>query len=182
MFTIEQIKDLHDRLLAEKPEAATLAGVNRDGFAARDRAAKVGAGHPEGDLEEPGSDLAAVLLLESEKGAAREEELLASLPERDLAARRNPLAPDLDLTLGDLRDPFRVPRDRRLLAPPGDLLEEEPEDVVQQRQGVRIACVEEIAFRSGWIDAEQVARLAEPMRSNDYGRYLLALLAGGETT
>jgi glucose-1-phosphate thymidylyltransferase len=44
--------------------------------------------------------------------------------------------------------------------------------VVQQRQGLRIACVEEVAFRQGFIDRAQLARLAEPLRQTDYGRYL----------
>jgi glucose-1-phosphate thymidylyltransferase len=47
---------------------------------------------------------------------------------------------------------------------------------VQQRQGLRIACLEEIAFELGWIEPVQLARLAEPMKNNDYGRYLLDLL------
>jgi len=52
---------------------------------------------------------------------------------------------------------------------------------VQSRQGLRIACLEEIAFQSGWIDAEQLARLAIPMENNDYGRYLIELAdEGGE--
>lgn len=47
---------------------------------------------------------------------------------------------------------------------------------VQSRQGLRIACLEEIAFQSGWIDAEQLLRLAKPMANNDYGRYLMELV------
>ena len=47
---------------------------------------------------------------------------------------------------------------------------------IQHRQGLQIACPEEIAYTSGWIDAEQVRRLAEPLKKNDYGRYLLGLL------
>ncbi|WP_431857387.1 glucose-1-phosphate thymidylyltransferase RfbA [Azospirillum sp.] len=47
---------------------------------------------------------------------------------------------------------------------------------VQNRQGLQIACPEEIAYHAGWIDAEQVRRLAEPLKKNDYGRYLLGLL------
>ncbi|WP_376967423.1 glucose-1-phosphate thymidylyltransferase RfbA (plasmid) [Azospirillum sp. A26] len=47
---------------------------------------------------------------------------------------------------------------------------------IQHRQGLQIACPEEIAYTSGWIDAEQVSRLAEPLKKNDYGRYLLGLL------
>lgn len=49
-------------------------------------------------------------------------------------------------------------------------------ETLEARQGLKIACLEEIAFQSGWIDAEQLELLAAPMRDNDYGRYLLALL------
>ena len=48
--------------------------------------------------------------------------------------------------------------------------------VVEQRQGLKIACPEEIAFHMGYIDAEQLARLAQPMAKNGYGRYLLDIL------
>lgn len=47
---------------------------------------------------------------------------------------------------------------------------------VQKRQGLQIACPEEIAFSLGWIDAEQVMRLATPLQKNDYGRYLIDLV------
>jgi len=47
---------------------------------------------------------------------------------------------------------------------------------VQQRQGLQIACLEEIALHAGWIDREMVSRAAEPLRKNDYGRYLLRLI------
>lgn len=43
---------------------------------------------------------------------------------------------------------------------------------VQARQGLKIACIEEISYRMGYIDAEQVLRLARPLRKNDYGQYL----------
>ena len=43
---------------------------------------------------------------------------------------------------------------------------------VQARQGLKIACIEEIAYRMGHIDAEQVLRLAAPLHKNDYGKYL----------
>lgn len=46
-------------------------------------------------------------------------------------------------------------------------------EVIEKRQGVKIACLEEIAFRNGWIDAEQLRKVAEPMARNPYGRYLL---------
>jgi glucose-1-phosphate thymidylyltransferase len=47
---------------------------------------------------------------------------------------------------------------------------------VEERQGLMIGCLEEVALSNGWIDAEQVRRLAEPMSKNSYGRYLLSLL------
>jgi glucose-1-phosphate thymidylyltransferase len=48
---------------------------------------------------------------------------------------------------------------------------------VQMRQGLRIACLEEIALQRRWIGANQVERLACSMKNNDYGRYLLALVS-----
>ncbi len=51
--------------------------------------------------------------------------------------------------------------------------------VLEQRQGLKVACLEEIALRMGYIDAEQVRRLAHPMRQNDYGQYLLQLVERG---
>jgi glucose-1-phosphate thymidylyltransferase len=47
---------------------------------------------------------------------------------------------------------------------------------LQERQGLMVACPEEIAWRRGWITAEDVARVADPMKMNDYGRYLLRML------
>jgi len=47
---------------------------------------------------------------------------------------------------------------------------------LERRQGLKVACPEEIAFRSGWIDAAQLQRLAAPMLKNGYGRYLIKLL------
>ncbi|MBR3456674.1 MAG: glucose-1-phosphate thymidylyltransferase RfbA [Selenomonadaceae bacterium] len=49
---------------------------------------------------------------------------------------------------------------------------------IQARQGLKIACIEEIAYRMGYIDAEQVLRLAEPLRKNDYGQYLEQMVKG----
>lgn len=50
-------------------------------------------------------------------------------------------------------------------------------ETLEARQGLKIACPEEIAYESGWIDAAQLERLAAPMKGNAYGRYLLGLLA-----
>ncbi|WP_374520640.1 glucose-1-phosphate thymidylyltransferase RfbA [Undibacterium squillarum] len=47
---------------------------------------------------------------------------------------------------------------------------------VEKRQGLKIACPEEIAFRRGYISAEQVEKLAQPLKKNEYGTYLLKLL------
>ena len=53
---------------------------------------------------------------------------------------------------------------------------------IEKRQGLKIACPEEIAWRSGYIDDEQVRRLAFPLRASGYGQYLLSLLEGGPRT
>ncbi|MCM1483529.1 MAG: glucose-1-phosphate thymidylyltransferase RfbA [Muribaculaceae bacterium] len=50
---------------------------------------------------------------------------------------------------------------------------------VEKRQGFQVAALEEISFRQGWIDAARLRELAEPMRSNSYGQYLLELAANG---
>jgi len=47
---------------------------------------------------------------------------------------------------------------------------------LQKRQGLQVACPEEIAFRQGWISAEQLNVLAEPLKKNGYGQYLISLL------
>ena len=46
-------------------------------------------------------------------------------------------------------------------------------EVIEKRQGLKVACLEEIAFKRGWIDREQLRKLAEPMAKNDYGKFLL---------
>ena len=48
-------------------------------------------------------------------------------------------------------------------------------EVIEKRQGQKIACLEEIAYRNGWISREELHRLAEPMLNNQYGQYLLSL-------
>lgn len=53
-------------------------------------------------------------------------------------------------------------------------------ETIQKRQGLKISCVEEIAFQKGYIDREQLRRLAAPLAGNSYGRYLLDLAEAGE--
>lgn len=50
-------------------------------------------------------------------------------------------------------------------------------EVIEKRQGLKIACPEEIAFKNGWISREQLRDLAEPMKKNQYGKYLLKLFS-----
>jgi glucose-1-phosphate thymidylyltransferase len=52
-------------------------------------------------------------------------------------------------------------------------------ETIESRQGLKIACPEEIAFLQGWIDEAQVERLARPLRKSGYGDYLLGLLSRG---
>ena len=47
---------------------------------------------------------------------------------------------------------------------------------LEKRQGLKVACPEEIAYRAGWIDAAQLERLAQPLRKNGYGQYLMQVL------
>ncbi len=49
-------------------------------------------------------------------------------------------------------------------------------EVIQNRQGLKISCIEEIAYRKGFIDKEQLIKLAEPIRKSGYGEYLFNLL------
>ncbi|MFZ5812006.1 MAG: glucose-1-phosphate thymidylyltransferase RfbA [Thermodesulfobacteriota bacterium] len=53
--------------------------------------------------------------------------------------------------------------------------------VIQDRQGVKVACLEEIAFRMGYIDADALERLAADMLKNDYGRYLMEVVRDART-
>ncbi len=49
-------------------------------------------------------------------------------------------------------------------------------EVIENRQGVQVACLEEIAWRKGWISDEDLLRLAEPMKHNPYGEYMIKLV------
>ncbi len=53
-------------------------------------------------------------------------------------------------------------------------------EVVEKRQGLKVACLEEIAFVNGWIGRDDLLRIAEPMKNNAYGQYLLRLAGGDE--
>ncbi|PKM07040.1 MAG: glucose-1-phosphate thymidylyltransferase, partial [Gammaproteobacteria bacterium HGW-Gammaproteobacteria-7] len=52
-------------------------------------------------------------------------------------------------------------------------------ETIEQRQGLRICCPEEVAYGNGWIDAAQLRALAEPLAKNGYGSYLLGVLEHG---
>ena len=49
-------------------------------------------------------------------------------------------------------------------------------ETIEKRQGLKIACIEEIAYRIGYINADQVYRLAQPMQKNGYGQYLMEII------
>ena len=55
-------------------------------------------------------------------------------------------------------------------------------EVLEKRQGLKVACLEGIAYRQGWITAEKLREVAQPMLKNDYGRYLLSILDEGNQT
>ena len=48
-------------------------------------------------------------------------------------------------------------------------------EVIEKRQGLKVACLEEIAFKRGWISREQLRELAKPMIKNGYGQYLMQI-------
>jgi glucose-1-phosphate thymidylyltransferase len=49
-------------------------------------------------------------------------------------------------------------------------------ETIEKRQGLKVACLEEIAYRMGYINKEQIIKLAEPLKNNNYGQYLLRLV------
>src|SRR5262249_24060684 len=55
-------------------------------------------------------------------------------------------------------------------------------EIIEERQGLNVACPEQIALRMGYTDAAQLARLAAPMRNYDYGSYLLQLIDSRATS
>ena len=55
-------------------------------------------------------------------------------------------------------------------------------EVIEKRQGLKIACLEGIAYRKGWIDDDKMRELAQPMIKNQYGRYLLKVIDEVERT
>jgi glucose-1-phosphate thymidylyltransferase len=48
--------------------------------------------------------------------------------------------------------------------------------VIEERQGLKVGCIEEIAYRNGWIDRKQLEQLAEPLVKSGYGKYLLEII------
>ena len=55
-------------------------------------------------------------------------------------------------------------------------------EVLEKRQGLKVACLEAIAYRQGWIDSDTLRDNAQPMLKNDYGKYLLAILEENEAS
>lgn len=55
-------------------------------------------------------------------------------------------------------------------------------EVLEKRQGLKIACLEGIAYRQGWISADKMRQLAQPMLKNNYGKYLLKVVDEVERT
>ena len=55
-------------------------------------------------------------------------------------------------------------------------------EVLEKRQGLKVACLEGIAYRQGWIDSDTLRENAQPMLKNDYGKYLLSILEENEAS
>ena len=55
-------------------------------------------------------------------------------------------------------------------------------EVIEKRQGLKVACLEGIAYRKGWITAEKLREVAQPMLKNQYGQYLLKVIDEVEKT
>ena len=53
-------------------------------------------------------------------------------------------------------------------------------EVLEKRQGLKISCLEEIAWNNGWITADKLREIAEPMKKNEYGQYLLDLIKNNQ--
>ena len=51
---------------------------------------------------------------------------------------------------------------------------------IERRQNLKVACLEEIAYRMGYIDADQLMKLAQPLKKNDYGQYMIRLAKSGK--
>ena len=51
------------------------------------------------------------------------------------------------------------------------------DQVIEERQGLKIGCIEEVAYRSGFINAEQLTELAKPLLKSGYGNYLMSILS-----
>jgi glucose-1-phosphate thymidylyltransferase len=49
-------------------------------------------------------------------------------------------------------------------------------EVIQERQGLKISCIEEIAYKKGFIDKDQLRKVAEPLLKSGYGQYLLDII------
>ena len=52
-------------------------------------------------------------------------------------------------------------------------------ECIEKRQGLKVACLEEIAYKKGWISADKLQEIAQPMAKNNYGKYLFRLAEEG---